>query len=155
MQTHEPLLDDSSNSDIAALQQAAARIQASGVLGEARLRNLFDYLASKTLAGESPKEITIAMEVFGKTPDFDVSQDALVRVYIHKLRKALEGFYASDAAAEAGAALHIPRGEYRLRVNTRPSIAPGSRSWVKDSRLQLLIGSHISMVRLDISTGLA
>src|SRR3984957_11273906 len=154
MQTHEPLLDDSSNSDIAALQQAAARIQASGVLGEARLRNLFDYLASKTLAGESPKEITIAMEVFGKTPDFDVSQDALVRVYIHKLRKALEGFYASDAAAEAGAALHIPRGENRLRGNTRPSTALGRKSWVNDRRLQLLSAAAIGMVMLGIGIAL-
>ena len=153
MQTHEPL-DDSSGSDVAALQQAAARIQASGVLGEARLRNLFDYLASKTLAGESPKEITIAMEVFGKATDFDVSQDALVRVYIHKLRKALEGFYASDAAADAGAALHLPRGEYRLRVNTRPSIAPGRKSWVKDRRLQLLSAAAIGMVMLGIGIAL-
>jgi len=146
MQTHEPL-DDSSGSDVAALRQAAARIQASGVLGEARLRNLFDYLTTKTLAGESPKEITIAMDVFGKTLDFDVSQDALVRVYIHKLRKALEGFYAADDG-EGGAALHIPRGEYRLKVNTRPSIAPGRKSWVKDRRVLLLCAAVIAMVVL-------
>jgi hypothetical protein len=153
MQTHEPPLDDSSNSDVAALRQAAARIQASGVLGEARLRNLFDYLATKTLAGESPKEITIAMDVFGKSPDFDVSQDALVRVYIHKLRKTLEGFYASDAA-EAGAALHIPRGEYRLRVNSRSSIAPGRKSWVKDRRLQLLSAAIGMAILLGIGVAL-
>jgi hypothetical protein len=142
MQTHAPLLDDSCNRDVAALQQEVARIQASGVLGEARLRNLFDYLAIKTLAGESPKEITIAMEVFGKTPDFDVSQDALVRVYIHKLRKALEGVYA---AADGGAVLHIPRGEYRLRVNTPASITPRRTSWVKGRRVQLLSAAAMGM----------
>ena len=147
MQTHEPLLDDSRNDDVAALLQEVARIQASGVLGEARLRNLFDYLATKSLAGESPKEITIAMDVFGKTPNFDVSQDALVRVYIHKLRKALEGFYASDDG-EGGTALHIPRGEYRLKVNNRPSIAPGRKSWVKDRRVLLLSAAVIGMVVL-------
>jgi len=57
---------------------------------------LFDYLAEKSLAGQSPKEIAIAIDVFAKTADFDVSQDAPVRVYIHKLRKALDDFYASS-----------------------------------------------------------
>jgi hypothetical protein len=147
MQTHEPILDDACSSDVAALRQELPRIQASGVLGEARLRSLFDYLAAKTLAGESPKEITIAMDVFGKTPDFDVSQDALVRVYIHKLRKALEGFYASDAA-EGAAVLYIPRGEYRLRVKSSASIALRPNSWVKDHRLQLLSAAAVGMVIL-------
>jgi hypothetical protein len=92
----------------------AERIKASGVLGEARVRRLFDYLVTSSLAGQSPKEIAIAVDVFGKSADFDSGQDALVRVYIHKLRKGLEEFYASHASAPAGT-LTIPRGEYRLR----------------------------------------
>jgi hypothetical protein len=101
-----------------ALRLEVNRVQASGVLGEARLRRMFDYLAEKSLAGQSPKEIAIAMDVFGKSPDFDVSQDALVRVYIHKLRKALDEYYA--ASGNAGSTeLHIPRGEYRLRISAK------------------------------------
>jgi hypothetical protein len=107
----------------AALQQEVARIQVSGVLGEARLRTLFDYLAKNTLARHSPKEIAIAVDVFGKNSDFDVAQDALVRVYIHKLRKALDEFYGSRS--EPGARLHLPRGEYRLQVSTDPPAMPG------------------------------
>lgn len=107
----------------AALQQEVARIQVSGVLGEARLRSLFDYLAKNTLAGHSPKEIAIAVDVFGKNSDFDAAQDALVRVYIHKLRKALDEFYGSRS--EPGARLHLPRGEYRLQVSTDPPATPG------------------------------
>jgi hypothetical protein len=85
---------------------------------------MFDYLAEKSLAGQSPKEIAIAMEVFGKSPDFDVSQDALVRVYIHKLRKALDEYYASPSNA-GNTELHIPRGEYRLKVGIKaPEKAP-------------------------------
>jgi hypothetical protein len=147
MQSPKPFIDDASNSQVTALREEMGRIQLSGVLGEARLRNLFDYLGTKSLAGESPKEIAIAMDVFGKNSDFDVSQDALVRVYIHKLRKALEGLYAS-AAAEGGAVLYIPRGEYRLRVDSRGSIAPGRNSLVKDRRLQLLVAAAIGGVIL-------
>ena len=104
------------------LRQQAERLQASGVLGESRLRRLFDYLVESSLAGQSPKEVAIAMDVFGKTSDFDVTQDALVRVYIHKLRKALDEFYGSPS--ESGAKLHLPRGEYRLQVSVPPPAMP-------------------------------
>ncbi len=102
------------------LDQEAKRIQASGVLGEAKMRRLFDYLAACSLAEESPKEIAIAIDVFGKKADFDVSQDALVRVYMHKLRRTLEEFYATQSGADI-TPLHIPRGEYRLTL--RPRVA--------------------------------
>src|SRR5277367_5390544 len=109
----------------AALRFEVERVQRSGVLGEARLRRLFDYLAERTVVGDSPKEIAIAIDVFGKSADFDVSSDALVRVYIHKLRKTLDDFYA-PAPGEAGAVLHIPRGEYRLKLS---AAVLGARSW--------------------------
>ncbi len=105
------------------LRQEAERVQSSGALGEARLRRLFDYLVTHSLAGQSPKEIAIAIDVFGKGADFDSSQDALVRVYIHKLRKALDEFYASVDGTAKEAALHIPRGEYRLKLAKVPPIA--------------------------------
>jgi hypothetical protein len=124
---HDPVMPVAVNSpadDANALRLEVNRVQASGVLGEARLRRMFDYLAERSLAGQSPKEIAIAMDVFGKSPDFDVSQDALVRVYIHKLRKALDEYYASSSNA-GSTELHIPRGEYRLRVSAKaPDKAP-------------------------------
>jgi hypothetical protein len=114
----KPVTVASPAEDTEALRSEVNRVQASGVLGEARLRRMFDYLAEKSLAGQSPKEMAIAVDVFGKSSDFDVSQDALVRVYIHKLRKALDEYYASPGNASS-AELHIPRGEYRLRVSAK------------------------------------
>jgi hypothetical protein len=115
------------------LEQETRRVQASGVLGEAKMRRLFDYLAARSLAGESPKEITLAIEVFGKGPDFEVSQDALVRVYVHKLRRTLEEFYAAKGGQDV-TPLHIPRGEYRLTLNTAAKPQPKqSRRWLSRS----------------------
>jgi hypothetical protein len=114
----KPFTADSSADDMDALRSEVIRVQQSGVLGEARLRRMFDYLAERSLAGQSPKEIAIAIDVFGKSPDFDVSQDALVRVYIHKLRKALEEYYSSSSNG-GGTELHIPRGEYRVRLSAK------------------------------------
>lgn len=118
-----PLAADLAADDAEPLRAEVQRVQQSGVLGEARLRRMFDYLAEKSLAGQSPKEISIAVDVFGKGSDFDVSQDALVRVYIHKLRKALDEHYASTGSAGTAASvqLHIPRGEYRLKISTKAS----------------------------------
>jgi hypothetical protein len=113
-------LEHSPTEEAASLRQAAERIQLSGALGESRVRRLFDYLLATSLAGHSPKEIAIAMDVFGKGPDFDVGNDALVRVYVHKLRKALHEFY-STSAQDNHQAIHIPRGEYRLRIDARPT----------------------------------
>src|SRR5271154_4295889 len=118
-----PRSDDVTLDSDAILKQAAERIQLTGALGESRVRRLFDYLLVTSLAGQSPKEIAIAMDVFGKGADFDVGNDALVRVYIHKLRKALDEFYSSSNA-EDGQIIHIPRGEYRLRLNSKPAPPP-------------------------------
>jgi hypothetical protein len=117
--------DAQSSVDSSTLRQEAERIQASGVLGESRIRRLFDYFLESSLAGRSPKEIAIAMDVFGKSADFDVGNDALVRVYIHKLRKALDEFYSSTNNSR-GSVIHIPRGEYRLRINEPEAEAPSS-----------------------------
>jgi hypothetical protein len=96
------------------LAAAAEQFRASGLLGKpGSLSRLFDFLLARTLAGEAPKEIEIALEVFGKSPTFDVSQDAVVRVYVHKLRRRLEDFYARSSAP-LSARLAIPKGEYRF-----------------------------------------
>ena len=48
------------------LRTEVERIRDSGILGDARLRPLFEYLASSSLQGHAHKEIAIALEVFGK-----------------------------------------------------------------------------------------
>ena len=92
----------------------AERIRASDLFGRSdQLQKLFDYLVECTRSGRVPKESVIAVEVFGRSTDFDVSSDAAVRVCIHKLRRKFEEFYT--AHPELGPArLTIPRGQYRL-----------------------------------------
>ena len=63
----------SSSDETQALRLWVERIQVSGVLGEARQRRLFDYLAEKSLAGQSPKEIAVRW-MAQEGPNFDVSQ---------------------------------------------------------------------------------
>lgn len=111
-------------SDTAQIDGHAERIRSSEVLGRSdQLRRLFDYLVECSRSGKVPKESVIAVEVFGRGTDFDVSQDAAVRVYIHKLRRKFEEFYAEHP--EIGPErLAIPKGEYRLVLERPPSETP-------------------------------
>jgi hypothetical protein len=102
------------------------RVRASDILGRSDpLHRLFDYLAGRAHSGETPKEFEIAQEALGKGGSFDVAQDASIRVYIHRLRKKLDEFYA--ATPEGEDRLSVPRGTYRLvlhRVDTAPPAEP-------------------------------
>ena len=105
------------------LLEAAAAVRASGTLGRSRLLlSLFDYLVSRSADGRPPKESEIAYEVFGKTGSFETGQDAVVRVYIHRLRRKLED-YRTEADQAAGFHLTLPKGEYR--IVGEPAISDG------------------------------
>jgi hypothetical protein len=106
-------------SDPESLQALADRIRATGALGRSPLiQKLFDFLIECSATGRAPKETEVAIEVFGKDVGFDVAQDAMVRVYVHKLRRKLEEYYL---AAGRGDPFHltIPKGAYRIVISDR------------------------------------
>jgi len=108
-----PLLPDRSGEDgraqIAA-EAAQFRIVLQGESRSATLPQLLDFLLERSADVRPPKEIEIAMAVFGKSADFDTSQDSLVRGHMHRLRQRLDSFNAG----KSGLRLQIPKGEYRL-----------------------------------------
>lgn len=67
-----------------------------------RLSALLQYLCERSFGGEADaiKEYNIATDVFGRPAQFDQSQDAIVRVEMHRLRKKLAEFYAVEGQAE-------------------------------------------------------
>ena len=101
------------------LREQAQRVASSGALGRSRsYARLLEFLVDCAVAGRAPKELEIAMEVFGKGADFDPSQDSMVRVYAHNLRQKLEHYYATDGRNDPQQ-VALARGEYRV------SLAPG------------------------------
>ena len=110
--------------DEQAFAAEVARVRASGTLGTSgRLRELFDYLAARGPASGPATQAEIADAVFGQ-PDTE-GDDATARVYIHRLRKRLEEFYAAEGAGAGGAQLVLPAGTYALRLaETEPHAAP-------------------------------
>jgi hypothetical protein len=113
-------------SDPVSLQALALRIRATGALGRSHLiGKLFDFLVDCAMAGRAPKETEVAVEVFGKDTGFNVAQDAMVRVYVHKLRRKLEDFYAGQGRDDPFQ-LDIPKGAYLIVVIERSSSTLGN-----------------------------
>lgn len=79
-----------------------------------KLLRLFDFLLERTVEGRPPTEIDIANEAFSIGKTIEAPQDATVRVYVHRLRKALDAYYADNP----GPRLFIPKGEYALLLSS-------------------------------------
>src|SRR5690606_10592394 len=66
-------------------------------------------------------------EVFDKPDDFDPTQDSIVRVYAHNLRRKLERYYQKEGRARPYR-LGVARGEYRLILTSSRTDDGGTRS---------------------------
>jgi hypothetical protein len=78
-----------------------------------RYRELLQYLVEESAAGRSPKETTIAVQIFSRDSSFNSKEDATVRVYINNLRKKLEHYYLTSGKT-ATQRLVIPVGHYKV-----------------------------------------
>jgi hypothetical protein len=89
-------------------------ILASGVFDRSpMLAQLLKYVCSKHFAGsaEPIKEYSIAVDVLGRSSDFDPKRDSIIRVQFHRLREKLNEYYANGGASHA-VQIVIPHGHY-------------------------------------------
>src|SRR5258708_5711536 len=121
--------DEGARDEIAEL---AVGLRARQALGRSDgLNRLFDYLGASARSGMRPKEFEGAAAVFGRGAAFGGSQDASVRVAVHRLRRKLDDFYAGPGRDDPRR-LAIPKGEYRMAAEARPTetmAAPPPRDW--------------------------
>jgi hypothetical protein len=84
------------------------------------LGHLLEYLVRKTAEGkiDEIKESTIAMDVFGRSHEFDGRLDNIVRVQAHRLRKTLETYYEAEGAHDKFG-ISIPKGGYISTIHHR------------------------------------
>jgi len=90
------------------------RVAASSLFGKSnRLRELFLFLCRRKAADPvgAVHEQEIGVEVFSRRPDYDTTQDAIVRVQVSQLRKKLEQYFASEGRDES-LLVEIPKGAY-------------------------------------------
>src|SRR5512139_2226843 len=90
-------------------------------------RKLLTYLVDRSLnGGEGPKEVEIAIDVFGRDASFNGAEDSVVRVAIRSLRQKLLEHYSSPGNQDP-LVFDVPKGAYRVTVSPRaPSAATDS-----------------------------
>jgi hypothetical protein len=87
-------------------------------------RNLLNYLADKSLAGEadSLKEYTIGLDVFAKPSSYDPRQESTVRMHVARLRQKLAEYYRTEGADDP-IIVDLPKGGFRVTFESRPAEA--------------------------------
>ena len=91
-------------------------------------QHLLQYIVDQTLAGhgELLKERMIGVHVFGRRPDYDTSEDPIVRARAAEVRKRLAQFYLSEGG-HAAVRIEILPGSYQAsfsEAGARPASEP-------------------------------
>lgn len=121
------------------------------VLAKGRSANqlaLFDLLVKRSGDERSPKEVEIAVALFGNDAMLDTSADSGVRVYVHRLRKRIDDHYRG----KTGLRLVIPKGEYRIVLD---GLEPGGGETSAPSWLNRLTGTNRALFAGLSTIGLA
>jgi hypothetical protein len=128
-------------------------ILASGIVSStSRQARLLEYLCDKTLLGEPDqiKETTIAVEVFGRSWEFDERKDAIVRVEVLRLRRKLARYYEGPGRGDRVRITLVP-GRYvpefsLLADAAEPASAPPPAPHRRPGRLGLLAALLVLIV---------
>jgi len=75
---------------------------------------LLSYLIESAISKKIPKEITIAIDIFGKESGFNSNKDSTVRHHILVLRNKLDNYYKNEGK-EDKFRLVIPKGHYEIQ----------------------------------------
>src|SRR5215510_7662370 len=88
-------------------------VSSPGFARNERLSRFLRFVVERHLAGEDStlKESVIAIEVFGRRPDYDPKLDAIVRTEAIRLRARLSKYYAGESAANE-LRIELPKGGY-------------------------------------------
>jgi adenylate cyclase len=109
----------------AEVRAALERILASRCFEQAsRSSKFLRFVVEQTLAGQGDrlKGYTVAIEVFGRSPDFDAQSDPLVRVEAGRLRRRLTEYYAEEGRNDT-VRIELPRGGYSVAASYHPAPA--------------------------------
>ncbi len=105
------------------------------------------FIADRHLEGNGDqlKESVIAVEVFGRNPDHDPSQDSIVRTEAGRLRARLAEYYL-EAGKDDTFIIELPKGGYRPVFRSREEDRPATPPSRERQRRILLIAALVSAV---------
>jgi adenylate cyclase len=89
-------------------------LSSRGFARNGRLSGFLQFVVEQELSGRGDelKESIIGVEFFGRSPDYDVRQDSVVRNEAGKLRARLAEYYVAEGAEDA-LVIEMPKGGYK------------------------------------------
>lgn len=108
VQTEETLLQDEAKWELVLRVASSSHFHKS-----ARHRDFLLYVCEKCIKGQQHelREQQIGVRVFERPPDYNPSEDNIVRVQARELRKRLESYFVSEGKDEP-TIITIPKGAY-------------------------------------------
>src|SRR5262245_58487758 len=101
-------------SEAEAVRQQLHRIlQSSGFARNERLSRFVRFIVENHLEGKDQdlKESVLAVQIFGRPPDYDSKRDAIVRTEAGRLRARLSEYYLGEGKDDA-LLIELPKGGY-------------------------------------------
>lgn len=118
-----------SDEAIAGLREHVREIvEGAAFKGSHRSAQFLAYIVERAIAGsfESLKERMIGMELFGRSPSYDTSEDAIVRVTASDVRKRLLQHYGRNGTA-SDFRISLPLGSYIPEITRSSPSVPSHR----------------------------
>jgi len=83
-------------------EQLARMVSSAGFVSSVRLCRFLTHIVNRTVDGDidSLKELSIAMDVFDRSSEYDPNIDAIVRVEARRLRAKLKAYYEGQGASD-------------------------------------------------------
>jgi Tol biopolymer transport system component len=136
--------------DTEAARQQLERVLASpGFLRNERMSRFLRFLAEQHLEGlgNQLKESVIAVEVFGRKPDHDPSQDSIVRTEAGRLRGRLAEYYVGEGKDDP-IVIELPKGGYTPAFRLR---YPASRATLPKTKMRRSVWLVASAVAVALA----
>ncbi len=130
----------------AASRQLERVLASAGFLRNERMSRFLRFLAERHLEGHGNqlKESVIAVEVFGRKPDHDPSQDSIVRTEAGRLRGRLAEYYVGEGKDDA-IVIELPKGGYTPAFRLRDPPSRPTLPNKKISRRVWLLASAVAI----------
>ncbi len=151
MANSEPNATTASPPSAAEVRAALARVLGSTVFAQAgRSTEFLRFVVEETLQGRADrlKGYSIAIEVFGKPPEFDAQTDPLVRVEAGRLRRRLIEYYHGEGRDDT-VRIALPKNGYSPTFTATPTPiaaaapAASSASSLRRTKRRLLLGGAV------------
>jgi hypothetical protein len=129
--------------DREAVRRQMERVLATSLFKNSkRYPSFLRYVVGEALSGRADqiKERALGVEVFGRTPDYNTSEDHVVRTAAGEVRRRIIQYYAHSGATDE-IRIDLPSGSYAPRFY-RPEAAVPIETEVSVSQTQRRTGDH-------------